>query len=76
MRSQEHQLRLFLNAKMHLALIKLQATQEIGPVYAGLYAINEGLHSLKHLSDEDYKAFKNATATNSWKMKNKTKPKK
>ncbi len=43
---------------MRLALIKLQADKELGQSYAGLYALNEGLHALKYLSDEDYQAFK------------------
>ena len=43
---------------MRLALIKLQADKELGQSYAGLYAINEGLHDLKYLSDEDYQVFK------------------
>jgi hypothetical protein len=58
MRSQEHYLPLLLNAKMRLALIRLQADKELGQSYAGLYALNEGLHTLKFLSDEDYQAFK------------------
>jgi hypothetical protein len=49
---------LFLNAKIRLALIKLQAEKELGQSYAGLYALNEGLHSLKYLNDEDYQVFK------------------
>ena len=43
---------------MRLALIKLQADKELGQSYAGLYALNEGLHALKYLSDEDYQTFK------------------
>ena len=58
MRSQDHYLPLLLNAKMRLALIKLQANMELGNSYAGLYALNEGLHTLKYLSEEDYQVFK------------------
>lgn len=58
MRSQEHYLPLLLNSKMRLALIKLQADMELGNSYAGLYALNEGLHVLKYLSEEDYQTFK------------------
>ena len=43
---------------MRLALIKLQADKELGQSYAGLYALNEGLHALKYLNDEDYQVFK------------------
>jgi hypothetical protein len=49
---------LFLNAKMRMALTKLQANMELGTSYAGLYALNEGLHALNYLSDEDYQFFK------------------
>jgi hypothetical protein len=31
---------------------------ELGQSYAGLYALNEGLHALKYLSDADYEVFK------------------
>jgi len=43
---------------MRLALIKLEAEKELDPSYAGLYALNEGLHSLGHLNDKDYEIFK------------------
>jgi len=43
---------------MRLALIKLQADRELGQSYAGLYALNEGLHALNFLSDTDYEVFK------------------
>jgi hypothetical protein len=49
---------LCLNPKFRLALIKLQFDKELGPSYAGLYALNEGLHSLNYLSEEDYQTFK------------------
>jgi hypothetical protein len=49
---------LFLNPKLRLALIKLQADKELGPSYAALYALNEGLHVLKYLGEEDYQVFK------------------
>ncbi len=49
---------LLLNPKLRLALIKLQANMELGQSYAGLYALNEGLHALKYLGDDDYEAFK------------------
>jgi hypothetical protein len=58
LRSQDHYLPLLLNAKLRLALIKLQYNMELGTSYAGLYALNEGLHALKYLSDEDYEFFK------------------
>ena len=58
MHSHEHYLPLCLNGKLRLALIKLQAEKELGQSYAGLYALNEGLHSLKYLSDDDYQVFK------------------
>ena len=47
-----------MNAKLRLALIKLQAEKELGQSFAGLYALTEGLHSLKYLSDDDYQVFK------------------
>jgi uncharacterized membrane protein len=43
---------------MRLALIKLQANKELGQSYAGLYALNEGLHVLGYLDDGDYEVFK------------------
>jgi hypothetical protein len=43
---------------MRMALIKLQADKELGQSYAALNALNEGLHALKYLSEEDYQAFK------------------
>jgi hypothetical protein len=46
-----------LKAKIHLALIKLQADKERGQSYIGLFALNEGLHSLKYLNDDDYQVF-------------------
>jgi hypothetical protein len=49
---------LYLDAKMRLAIIKLQAHKEMGQSYAGLYALTEGLHVLKYLSDGDYQIFK------------------
>lgn len=58
MRRQDHYLPLFLNAKMRLALIKLQAHKELGQSYAGLFALNEGLHTLNFLNDTDYEVFK------------------
>lgn len=54
MRSNDHYLPLLLNAKLKLALIKLQADRELGQSYAGLLALVEGLHSLNYLGDEDY----------------------
>lgn len=51
-------MQLFLNAKMRLALIRLQCDKELGQSYAGLYALNEGLHTLGYLGDDDYQAFK------------------
>lgn len=54
MRSHDHYLPLMLNAKLKMALIKLQADRELGQSYAGLLALIEGLHSLKYLDDEDY----------------------
>jgi hypothetical protein len=53
-KSNEHYLPLMLNAKLKMALIKLQADKELGQSYAGLLALVEGLHSLKYLNDEDY----------------------
>ncbi len=41
-----------------MALTKLQANMELGTSYAGLYALNEGLHALNCLADEDYQFFK------------------
>ena len=58
MRSQDHRMQLFLDPKLRLALIKLQAQLELGQPYAGLYALNEGLHSLNFLGDKDYRDFK------------------
>jgi hypothetical protein len=46
-----------LNSKIRLALIKLQADKELGQSYAALYALNEGLHALNYLNDEDYQFF-------------------
>ena len=31
---------------------------ELGQSYAGLYVLNEGLHALKYLCDDDYQVFK------------------
>jgi hypothetical protein len=41
-----------------MALTKLEANMELGQSYAGLYALNEGLHVLNYLRDEDYQFFK------------------
>ena len=43
---------------MRMALTKLEANMELGQSYAGLYALNEGLHVLNYLRDEDYQFFK------------------
>lgn len=57
MRSNDHYLPLMLNAKLKMALIKLQADKELGQSYAGLLALVEGLHQLKYLSEEDYQIY-------------------
>ena len=50
----DHAMTLFLNPKMRMGTIKLQAELELGPSYAGLLIYNEGLHSLGKINDEDY----------------------
>ena len=50
----DHAVILYLNPKLRLGTIKLQAEMELGPSYAALYIYNEGLHALKKISDEDY----------------------
>ena len=50
----DHQVTLYLNKHLHMATIKVQAEMELGQSYAALLIYNEGLHSLKKISEEDY----------------------
>jgi len=71
LRSNDHYLPLMLNAKLKMALIKLQADRELGQSYAGLLALVEGLHSLKYLNDEDYHIYTKSIVKNLSKKFNK-----
>lgn len=53
----EHGLQLFLDKKLYMAIIKLQADKSLGKSYAGLLGEITGLHTLGYLSDKDYEAY-------------------
>lgn len=53
-----HQLRLYLDKQLYLALIKLQADKELGRSYAGLLIFNEGLHQLGYINQKQYETHK------------------
>ena len=54
----EHGVLIYLNPSLYMAFIKLQGDKELGRSYAGLLAFNEGMHSLKYISDKEYEANK------------------
>lgn len=54
----DHQYRVFLDRKLYMATIQLQAERGLGKSYSVLLPCIEGLHSLGYLSDADYEVYK------------------
>jgi hypothetical protein len=50
--------RLYLDRKLYLACVRLQADKKLSKSKAGLLALTEGLHSLGYLSDGDHEVYK------------------
>lgn len=53
-----HQIRLYLDAPLYLAFIKLQSDKRLGRSYAGLLCVVEGLDRQGYLSEKQYVAHK------------------
>jgi len=51
--------RLYLDRKLYLAAIRLQADRKLSKSKAGLLALVEGLHNLGYLANADYEVYKN-----------------
>ncbi|GAI36592.1 unnamed protein product [marine sediment metagenome] len=58
----EHGYMLFLNRKLYLATVKLQADRKLGRSYSAMLPFVEGLHVMGYLSDADYEIYKKNTA--------------
>ena len=54
----DHKYLLYLNRKIYIAIVKLQADQGLGKSYSALLPLVEGLHTMKYLSDEDYEIYR------------------
>lgn len=54
----EHCYKLFLNRKLYLATVKLQADLGLGRSYSVMLPFVEGLHSMGYLGDADYEVYK------------------
>ena len=59
MRAMDWSYRLYLDRKLYLAAIRLQADRKLSKSKAGLLALVEGLHTLGYLSNADYEVYKN-----------------
>lgn len=59
MREIDWSYRLYLDRKLYLACVQLQADKRLSKSKAGLLALTEGLHVLGYLSDGDYEVYKN-----------------
>lgn len=59
MREKDWSYRLYLDRKLYLAIIRLQADRKLSKSKAGLLTLSEGLHNLGYLSTADYEVYKN-----------------
>lgn len=59
MREYDWSYRLYMDRKLYLALIQLQADRGLTKSKAGLLSIVEGLHKMDYLSDADYEVYRN-----------------
>jgi hypothetical protein len=51
--------RLYMDRKLYLALIQLQADKGLSKSKAGLLSVVEGLHQIGYLSNGDYEVYRN-----------------
>ena len=58
MREMDWSYRLYMDRKLYLSLIRLQAEKGLSKSKAGLLSVVEGLHSLGYLEDSDYVIYK------------------
>lgn len=54
----DNQYRLFLDRKLYMAVVRLQAERGLGKSFSALLPLVEGLHILGYLSDGDYEVYK------------------
>lgn len=58
MRELDWSYRLYMERKLYMALIKLQAEKRLTKSKSGLLSVVEGLHSMGYLSKADYEIYK------------------
>ena len=58
MREHDWSYRLYVDRKIYMALIKLQAEKGLTKSKSGLLAVVEGLHSMGYLQNGDYEVYK------------------
>ena len=54
-----HQYMLYLDRKLYLATVNLQAERGLGKAFSAMLPFVEGLHSMGYLNDADYELYKN-----------------
>ena len=59
MREYDWSYRLYMDRKLYLALIQLQADKGLSKSKAGLLSVVEGLHQIGYLSNGDYEVYRN-----------------
>jgi hypothetical protein len=55
----DHKYMLFLDRKLYLATVNLQAERGLGKSFSAMLPFVEGLHTMGYLSDADYEVYRN-----------------